>query len=428
MALDFPSTPTIGDIFTAPNGVTYEWDGVKWIVQGSGGGGGGAFLPLTGGTLTGPLTVDAAATINQRLTVANTFWLGDNATQAQVIMDSPSGFACTIDARTGNNPRWTMNLGDNIPETGGNAGSNFSLSCYNDTTGALLATPFLINRADGYIHAGGSMSIGSSAPVIPVDRENATLGVAEYVTMIGGHYAWNAYIPTPGTEWKHLSAGFAGMVYQDAVAGSILIDVSPSDVAGAVIGTMTAYEFDQGGYFHSSTGIIPSASASGYYLSADIIPDWNMINWAAGWWDGYQRSNGTRIWMGSNPALNTQQMILDPVGNLYLHGIVTSSDGHLTPSDEREKIGVAEAMQGLDEILQINPIVFTRVDTERQRLGFSAQQMKDVLPHAVVEYDRFDDVITSHKTPALAIEDMAVTAALVNAVKELAARLTAGGL
>jgi hypothetical protein len=49
--LDFPSSPTTGQIFTAPNGSTWMWDGVKWVSTSAG----AAYLPLTGGTLTGPL-------------------------------------------------------------------------------------------------------------------------------------------------------------------------------------------------------------------------------------------------------------------------------------------------------------------------------------------------------------------------------------
>jgi len=35
MILDFPSNPQIGQIFTGDNNVTYTWDGVKWLGQGS---------------------------------------------------------------------------------------------------------------------------------------------------------------------------------------------------------------------------------------------------------------------------------------------------------------------------------------------------------------------------------------------------------
>jgi hypothetical protein len=45
MALSFPPNPLVGQTYTGPNGVTYRWDGSKWVAQGtssgSGGGGGG---------------------------------------------------------------------------------------------------------------------------------------------------------------------------------------------------------------------------------------------------------------------------------------------------------------------------------------------------------------------------------------------------
>lgn len=53
--LNFPNAPTPGQIFTAPDGSSWTWDGEKWISTPAAGG--GDFLPLTGGTLTGALTV-----------------------------------------------------------------------------------------------------------------------------------------------------------------------------------------------------------------------------------------------------------------------------------------------------------------------------------------------------------------------------------
>ena len=47
MAIQFPNSPTTGDTFTGSNGVTYEWDGTKWIAPGGGGGGGGFPDPMT---------------------------------------------------------------------------------------------------------------------------------------------------------------------------------------------------------------------------------------------------------------------------------------------------------------------------------------------------------------------------------------------
>lgn len=56
MPLDFPSNPTQGESWVGGNGVTYIWDGSKWVAQGIGAGS-GVFLPLAGGTMLGPLNV-----------------------------------------------------------------------------------------------------------------------------------------------------------------------------------------------------------------------------------------------------------------------------------------------------------------------------------------------------------------------------------
>jgi hypothetical protein len=59
-ALDFPASPTVGQQYVAPNGVTYQWSGTFWFVIG--GVSGGPFLPMIGGTLTGELVTVASAT------------------------------------------------------------------------------------------------------------------------------------------------------------------------------------------------------------------------------------------------------------------------------------------------------------------------------------------------------------------------------
>jgi hypothetical protein len=59
--IDFPANPTVGQQFTAA-GVTWTWDGTKWEAAGSS----VAYLPLAGGTMSGPivLAADPAAAMN----------------------------------------------------------------------------------------------------------------------------------------------------------------------------------------------------------------------------------------------------------------------------------------------------------------------------------------------------------------------------
>ena len=39
-AINMPNSPSVGEQFTASNGVTYSWDGVAWTAIGGGGGAG----------------------------------------------------------------------------------------------------------------------------------------------------------------------------------------------------------------------------------------------------------------------------------------------------------------------------------------------------------------------------------------------------
>lgn len=69
MPLDFPDAPVADEVYTdTTSGASYAWNGTAWDKAGSGSGGStppaGDFLPLTGGTLTGPLTVNAAEALH----------------------------------------------------------------------------------------------------------------------------------------------------------------------------------------------------------------------------------------------------------------------------------------------------------------------------------------------------------------------------
>ena len=57
--VDFPSSPVPGQPYTQ-GGVTWTWDGTKWVAQGTGT---GVYLPLTGGTMTGDLILNRDAQV-----------------------------------------------------------------------------------------------------------------------------------------------------------------------------------------------------------------------------------------------------------------------------------------------------------------------------------------------------------------------------
>lgn len=86
-------------------------------------------LPLTGGSLTGALTIGANG--NQLL-----------------LNKSASGQASYVLAQMGGSSRWRLSLGNATAESGGNAGSDFALDSYTDA-GASLTTVLSIPRSTG---------------------------------------------------------------------------------------------------------------------------------------------------------------------------------------------------------------------------------------------------------------------------------------
>jgi hypothetical protein len=190
VAINFPSNPVPNQAFTAA-GVTWTWDGSKWImsaIAGGGGGSGGAsitvadippnnpiqgslwfnsangqlyvwyndgssaqwvtvvnqglgglYLPLSGGNMSGPIIGVTGDTIN-----------GSAGTNRSLFSSS------------GGSTRWELQLASSDAEVGSNAGSNFNLVSYNDV-GAQLAIPISINRATGAITLSGPLTLSGNA-------------------------------------------------------------------------------------------------------------------------------------------------------------------------------------------------------------------------------------------------------------------------
>jgi hypothetical protein len=123
--IDFPANPAKDQTFSA-DGVTWVWDGAKWTTSAAT----ADFLPLSGGTLTGSLTI------------------GDGSNAAlNLIKTGPNG-APWISGFNGTSARWQLIFGTGEAETGGNAGSNFVLSRYGDN-GVYIDEGFRIDRATG---------------------------------------------------------------------------------------------------------------------------------------------------------------------------------------------------------------------------------------------------------------------------------------
>jgi len=138
--VSFPEAPTDGAVY-GRQGSTTSWLGV---------------LPLTGGTLTGPLMINSATDAGVKITATGSNWpyLIWNTTRAGVA----AGY---LESQRYGLSRWAMEFGDTENETGYNAGSNFLINRFDDTGNQINPTPLAINRASGSVTVGAGLSFGA---------------------------------------------------------------------------------------------------------------------------------------------------------------------------------------------------------------------------------------------------------------------------
>jgi hypothetical protein len=151
----------------------------------------GNFLPTTGGTMTGDLTISKAGPI---------FAL-DKAASAQTN---------SIMGRTAGKDRWWVYVGDATAESGSNAGSDFVIHRFNDA-GTWIDGPLSISRATGVVTATGlpptpktAAGVGQWVAIVPA------MGAA-LVVPAGGTWAWfgTGYIAGSGIWAAALLGGIA---------------------------------------------------------------------------------------------------------------------------------------------------------------------------------------------------------------------------
>jgi hypothetical protein len=94
-------------------------------------------------------------------------------------------------------------------------------------------------------------------------------------------------------------------------------------------------------------------------------------------------------------------------------------------SDARHKTNIVDNPYGLNDILQLQPRKFNRINSEGQIeenqgdiLGFIAQEVKEVIPEAVNYYPNEDNPNEIGWCRAYALSDSYIVSTLVNAVKE----------
>jgi hypothetical protein len=271
---------------------------------------------------------------------------------------------------TGQQTRWVLQE-DTSAETGGSAGSNLSLSAYNDT-GALLSTPMAFNRASGAVTFGtassfsGAATFGAVATFNGAATFNSSINVAAGATF-GAAATFNSSINVagPGT----VSGGLTVSNGLNVASGALTVSGSTT-----LSGLTNNGAFTANGTINASGGITLSAT---YVLAAQGAQ--NVIQFSPGWELAYRVSDGMLYW--TSGALGVSVWQVDGSGNMTIHGSLTQgSDAAL-----KENVAIFDD-DPLAIVKRILPKRFNRILTpERRELGFIAQDVQAALPEAVSE-------------------------------------------
>ena len=397
-------------------------------------------LPITGGQLTGSVSV--GPTIPPNLNTATPSLLASYFN----ILTTNGAFTGNGFVDNGTTPAWRYGV----------AGQAFQLVAFGTGQMALVvAPPGAANAAITFgppvlIDYKGDLQL-SGAPTIPTDVLAPTVSSPEYVAKLGGHYAINAYLAAPA-NWKYLAAGYAMLSYIDPANGNYTVSLYPSGSPGGAFPAATAFfTLTNGGIFNiQSLQVASNANVAGIitcnsvYVGEPAATDFNLgtggniraLAWRGGVY-ALQLDNSTGILsvIGNSNQIAT----FDYTGNFVIVGNATKPGGGpwTASSDDRVKRNVMEYATGLAEVTKLAPISFqyngeggTRDDGVTY-YGLSAQTTQPIMPELVVELpalhadgsrnaDMLDGQLGTQLGP--------LSLAFINSLKEIDARLRAGGL
>jgi hypothetical protein len=111
-----------------------------------------------------------------------------------------SGFSATIYGRMNGLSRWAFNMSDASPESGSNAGSNFSLSRYNDL-GNYIDSPLALSRATGLMTATNlTIKKAASSSVLTLDKAAGGINTSYVTGLANGLSRWTVELGNNNPE------------------------------------------------------------------------------------------------------------------------------------------------------------------------------------------------------------------------------------
>lgn len=126
-------------------------------------------------------------------------------------------------------------------------------------------------------------------------------------------------------------------------------------------------------------------------------------------------ASGDYFTFGSTPVgVYNEAMRINTNGSATLTGAWTAAD-FIIPSDQLLKENIIDITNGLDIINSLRAVEYDMISTKQHRSGFIAQEVNQVIKHAVLEPQDIDDYYKLSETQIIPY--------LVKAVQELSARV-----
>lgn len=376
-------------------------------------------LPLAGGTLTGLLTLSGAPTAANHA-ATKTYVDTNVATKLNLSGGTLTGPLILSGAPTTNLGAATKFYVDSavalyLPLTGG------------VLTGALtLAGPptnGLHAASKAYVDGAVSGAVANYLPLTGGNLTGNVVNTAEFqaptfrLTGTSGYLFGNATVTQwvmDSSNWRWEYTRVSGdMTYRRGSDNVALFNISPSGTASAVALSAPSVTGSSGVFALSdnSFGLMTQAGASLRLLQ--FFPPDRYMMWNSATDDIIIHTLNGSLWN----LRGADALAFNAVS------AVGGNGAYVNISDERTKSDIGPSPYGLSHILQLAPVLFRRLKPDgtpgdRTEIGFGAQQVQPVIPEAVM-------VAGFPQPDTLAIMVDGLVAAVVNAIKELAARVAA---